>query len=332
MSGASRPLTAVVTNSRSPQTTGLEWPSPGIAVFHRTCSPLATSQRTGAAAPSATPAAPGPRNEGQWTCAEAGGAAAPAGIPIAAAARSIAKVILSIPRVRIPLVRRRFQIWPAARSLLGRLLLPAARLAVPTERLGVGPGARVVCPRGLGAGKVVYSFGVGRDLSFELALVERFGVAVHAFDPTPRAIAWMRRQTLPARLRLHELGVAGFDGTARFRAPADPDFVSYSLVSAGTPAPGDVEGPVLRLGSVARRLGHRRIELLKLDVEGAELAVLADLAESDLDVGQILVEFHHRLARNGVARTRAAIRRLEGAGYRIFHAAPRRDEYGFLRV
>src|SRR5437870_565224 len=41
------------------------------------------------------------------------------------------------------------------------------------------------CPEGLGAESVVYSGGVGNDISFEHALVERFGCSVTLFDPSP---------------------------------------------------------------------------------------------------------------------------------------------------
>src|SRR5688572_4934876 len=44
---------------------------------------------------------------------------------------------------------------------------------------------------------VVYSFGVGDNVSWDLAMIERFGVTVHAFDPTPQSIAWVARQPLP---------------------------------------------------------------------------------------------------------------------------------------
>src|SRR5260221_10255483 len=58
-------LTALVTKTRSPHTTGLECARPGIGVRHRTFSPLAPSQRSGRCCPSATPDARVPRNEGQ---------------------------------------------------------------------------------------------------------------------------------------------------------------------------------------------------------------------------------------------------------------------------
>src|SRR5688572_16824519 len=62
---------AVVTNNRSPQTTGLECPKPGIAVRHRMFSPVFTFQVSGKFAPSATPEACGPRNDGQLSSDDA---------------------------------------------------------------------------------------------------------------------------------------------------------------------------------------------------------------------------------------------------------------------
>src|SRR5258708_1804819 len=56
--------TALVTKIRSPQITGLEWPRPGISVFHKTWSPFSPSHCTGGA-PLPTPLAAGPRNCGQ---------------------------------------------------------------------------------------------------------------------------------------------------------------------------------------------------------------------------------------------------------------------------
>src|ERR1022692_4581418 len=50
--------TALVTKMRSPQTTGLEWPKPGIAAFQRTFLPDSTFHSVGGA-PVPTPLAEG---------------------------------------------------------------------------------------------------------------------------------------------------------------------------------------------------------------------------------------------------------------------------------
>jgi Methyltransferase FkbM domain len=92
-----------------------------------------------------------------------------------------------------------------------------------------------------------------------------------------------------------------------------------------------VEVPVYRLASIARMLGHERIDVLKMDIEGAEYGVLEDLLVSGLAVKQVLVEFHHRRAEIGVEKTKRAIRCLNEAGYRIFSVSASGEEYGFRK-
>src|SRR3954467_13740726 len=58
-------LMAVVTNTWSPHTTGLECASPGSGARHRIAVPFAPSQVSGNISPSAMPDADGPPNEGQ---------------------------------------------------------------------------------------------------------------------------------------------------------------------------------------------------------------------------------------------------------------------------
>src|SRR5216117_15515 len=49
------------------------------------------------------------------------------------------------------------------------------------------------CPNGLTAESIVYSGGVGRDITFEHALVQRFGCSVVLFDPSPTGLQTMSR-------------------------------------------------------------------------------------------------------------------------------------------
>jgi FkbM family methyltransferase len=170
---------------------------------------------------------------------------------------------------------------------------------------------------------------VGRDLSFERAMIERYGLTVHAFDPTPLALSWAKSQDLPAHFHLHEYGIAAYDGVARFQPPTKLKFESFSMVrSSGLGQP--IEAPVRRFQSVASTLGHSWVDILKMDIEGAEYEVLTDVLESGIPVGQILVEFHHRWKEVGAARTRQAIRSLEGAGYVVAAVSSAGTEYTFI--
>ncbi len=221
----------------------------------------------------------------------------------------------------------------AARRVIRRLkswagldVYRRAEVAVKTVRLGDDGGRWAVVPDRLPTGAVAYALGVGTDISFERELIARYGVLVHAFDPTPIALDWAAAQRLPEGFVLHPYGVADFDGTARFAAPRKSKFPSFSLVRRGGAGPG-VEAPVHRLDTLVAMLRLPAADLVKMDIEGAEYAVLADMLASGHRPGQILVEFHHRWREVGARRTRDALALLGRHGYRIADVSPSGMEY-----
>jgi FkbM family methyltransferase len=192
-------------------------------------------------------------------------------------------------------------------------------------------GEWALCPTGLSAESVVYSFGIGEDISFDLDLIRRYGIRVHAFDPTPASHRWLATQATPDALVVYDYGLADYDGTASFHAPANPGHISHSMLSASHTGSETIDVPVHRLGTIMATLGHERIDLLKMDIEGAEYDAITDLVESGLDVRQMLVEFHHRFDTVSPERTAEAVRQLNSAGFRIAHVSARGEEYTFVR-
>lgn len=152
---------------------------------------------------------------------------------------------------------------------------------------------------------------------------------VHAFDPTPIALEWAAARQLPEGFVLHPYGVADFDGTARFAAPRKRKFASFSLVRSEGVGPA-VEAPVHRLATLAAMLRLPPPDVIKMDIEGAEYAVLPDMMQAGIRPAQLLVEFHHRWREVGARRTRATIRLLRRHGYRIAHVSEKGRELAFL--
>jgi hypothetical protein len=94
------------------------------------------------------------------------------------------------------------------------------------------------------------------------------------------------------------------------------------------------EGLVYRLGSILGKLGHQRVDLLKLDIEGAEYSVIQDLVKEAIPIDQLLVEFHHRWMKDSdaVQLTVEALNTLAGAGFELFNISPAGLEYSFIRT
>lgn len=191
----------------------------------------------------------------------------------------------------------------------------------------------VFCPEGLSRASIVYSFGVGRHIGFDLWLIRRFGLTVHAFDPTPVSIEWVRSQRLPAEFVFHPVGLGTHDGTQRFFVPRSSGSAHFTSVARRDESAEEaIEAPVRRLGSLMRDLGHPHVDLLKMDIEGGEYGVLADICGSDVPASQILIEFHHNFPSVPMSRTVGALRSLRTRGFRVFNVSPRGLEISLRRA
>jgi hypothetical protein len=87
---------------------------------------------------------------------------------------------------------------------------------------------------------------------------------------------------------------------------------------------------VRRLATLATVLHLPPPDVIKMDIEGAEYAVLPDLLASGFRPTQILVEFHHRWREVGSRRTREALALLGRSGYLIADVSENGMEYVFL--
>lgn len=213
---------------------------------------------------------------------------------------------------------------------LWRFRPPRPVKQAPVQLIGSDYGGYYVNPCSLDRNSIVYSLGVGEDITFDLALIQTYGLTVHAFDPTPKVSAWIQTQLLPEQFHFHDIGISDFEGEVEFHLPRREDFVSHSIVKSSQYSAQSIRVPMTRLSSAMRKLGHSQIDLLKMDIEGAEYGVLRDIVAERIGVRQICVEFHHRLSSTGTARTKYAVTMLKSYGLQLVHVCPRLELFTFL--
>ena len=221
------------------------------------------------------------------------------------------------------------------KRFLKRLVGKELRLRLDIEVPLVKHGGWWYSPEGLGPDSIVYSLGVGDEIDFDLELIARYGVQIHAFDPTPNSVDLLEGKDLPATFEFHPYAITANDGTLTFYPRLKKDGTLSDVMFTMVPEPetekAAIEVPSFSLDTMRERLGHDRIDLLKMDIEGAEYEVLDGLLESSSRPRQLLVEFHHRFPGFGIERTEALINRLRDDGYRIHAISEIGREVSFLR-
>jgi FkbM family methyltransferase len=184
----------------------------------------------------------------------------------------------------------------------------------------------------LHASSIIYSFGVGDNVAWDRAMIDRLGCTVLAFDPTPASIAWVRSQSLPSQFVFHDLGLSNFDGELPFYPPRKVGSTHYSQEHRGGlfDRQQPVLGQVRRLATIMHSLGHERLDVLKLDIEGSEFEAIPDILASGIEVGQLLVEIHYHFRSRSFRAGMDLVRQIKESGMDCVSVSPRGFEFTFV--
>jgi FkbM family methyltransferase len=220
----------------------------------------------------------------------------------------------------------------AIQVLTGRVYPIRTSVRVDKAFYGDAGGGFFAAPGFLGPDSVVCSLGIGENATFDQAIIARNGCRVFGFDPTPKSIAWVARQEgLRDRFAFFPFGIAASTGPAELFLPKDDRYVSGSLLKQDwVDGSRGVTVEMKSWPDIVAAMGAPRVDILKMDIEGAEYLVLDSILAGPVPVGQILVEFHDRLFRDGKARTREAVAKLKARGYGIFAVSPSGEEVSFI--
>lgn len=190
-----------------------------------------------------------------------------------------------------------------------------------------------VCPNLIQPNAIVYSFGIGEDISFDKALIDLFQCKVYGFDPTPKSIEFIKNNPIEG-FEFSPVGLSDHDGELTFYLPDNPQYVSCTTFNRwgyDESAIKPIQVPVKQFTSITQELGHQHIDILKIDIEGSEYDVIDGILSSGVSIDQILVEFHHRFKEISPKQTKNIIKKLNSFGYYIAAISDNREEYTFIK-
>jgi FkbM family methyltransferase len=199
-----------------------------------------------------------------------------------------------------------------------RISLAKIRRRNDLKRIGTEYGGWVVPVSLLDSRSICYCLGCGEDISFDLGLIEAFGCNVFAFDPIPRAIEYVRKVAgQNPQYHFSDIGLWDKEDRLRFYVPRNGAHVSHSLLNLQK-TDKYIEVRVNRLSQIMKENNHQKIDLLKIDIEGAEYKVIDSIIEDSVDIRVICVEFDeycNPLDNEFKTRIRSAVNRLIAKGY-----------------
>ena len=151
---------------------------------------------------------------------------------------------------------------------------------------------------------VILSAGVGHSISFELDLVEKTGARVHLFDPSPTGISTMRTLAQHKAMRQIQFipkALAGSSGQIYLREPDDAIEGSWKAESSSG-GKVTIKAEAISVSDYCIENKITSVDLLKLDIEGAEYDVIDDILKAKISIKQICLEFHSK-AQIGITQT-----------------------------
>ena len=208
-------------------------------------------------------------------------------------------------------------------------------------KLGTSYGGWVI-PKNidLNENSIVYLGGVGEDISFDLILSKKFDCNLYLIDPTQRSkihyeeIKKFYNKELEFcklsgdiqkdyyenikdltpnfdKIKFWDIGLWNEEKELKFYKPVNPKYISHSLIAGMTSTNYDLV-KVNSIKNLMEKNNHSRIDLLKLDIEGAEIEVVNKMLDDEIYPSYLLIEFDLLLKKKDKNnRTRTLIQRLK---------------------
>lgn len=200
------------------------------------------------------------------------------------------------------------------------------------ERHGSTYGGWNILKDSLDANSIVYSFGIGNDISFDRSVNKKYGCKIYAFDPTPAVDKWLQEFNDLDFLEYKATAIGDIDGTEKFYFPENESNISMTALENETKQSNYIEVDVARLSTLMQQLGHDKLDLLKMDIEGSEYKVIPDILDQELDIDQILIEMHHFFDSFTGKDSEKLIQTMRSANYKLVSISDSLCEFSFKKA
>lgn len=147
---------------------------------------------------------------------------------------------------------------------------------------------------------------------FSSAIAREFGSRCFAIEPSPRIFAGIGDGGGVSKF---QFALASVPGEVELHVGANSVATTLHRAKDGEYV-ASVRVPSRTLEEFCRTEGIGRIDVLKMDIEGEELAVLGSCSDAFLrDIGQVTVEFHEWIGQGTVADVQGIIARMRRLGF-----------------
>lgn len=194
---------------------------------------------------------------------------------------------------------------------------------------------------------IVYSGGVGEDISFDLLLSHEYNPWIVLIDPTNRAIDHVEclrnyyttdQRNLPEnvsskyksiiqsanphfdKISYEPVGLWSSNKRLVFYEPINKAHVSHTFIPDMFDNSGIIGVPACTIKSLMEKHGHTHIDLLKIDIEGSEIEVINNMLDDNIFPTYLCIEFDLFLKRKDPHNlTKICIERILQNGYTLVH-------------
>lgn len=197
---------------------------------------------------------------------------------------------------------------------------------------GSSYGGFYVNPDLLNQNSIVYSFGIGKDISFDKKIMKNHKCKVYGFDPTPKSIEFVKNEKKNNLFVFNDYGISVKTGVETFFLPANERMVSGSAaMNQFVSEDRAISVKMKCFEDITAEFGHHHVDVVKMDIEGSEYDVIETLVDSKVTITQLLVEFHDRFF-EGEIKSKKIIELLRQKGFEIFSASLNYEEISFINT